>query len=90
MIGLDSIQEIENELQNIEIALREPQTDERYTALYAAQQALRWAMDPVGFKSPYRTIQLGLCRPIGIQEDSKDYLADIHQGPSLSTHARAD
>jgi hypothetical protein len=55
---------IERELNRIEAALREPQTDERYCQLYAAQQALAWATEPDGFKSPYETIQRGLVQPL--------------------------
>jgi hypothetical protein len=53
---------LKQELEKIEIALREPQTEDSYCALYGAQQALCWAMNPVGF-APYRTIQRGLVRP---------------------------
>jgi hypothetical protein len=68
--------ELKIELERIEVALREPQTEERYCALYGAQQALCWAMNPVGFKSPYRTIQLGLVRPpTDIPVGPADYLA---------------
>ena len=59
------------ELERIERALRDPQTDERYCQLYAAQQALAWAINPSGFASPYATIQRGLIRPLSdIQEGS--------------------
>jgi hypothetical protein len=61
-----------------------------YALLLIFQQAIRWLIEPAGFKSPNRTIQLGLCRPTGIQQDSRDYLADIHLGLSSSTHVHAD
>jgi hypothetical protein len=71
---------IRTELDRIETALRDPQTDERYCQLYAAQQALAWAMNPSGFKSLFETIQRGLVRPFrDTQEDevgcpSQNYL----------------
>ncbi len=40
----------------------------RYDELYAAQQALEWALEPSGTKSPYAMIT-------GIQEGSGDYPA---------------
>lgn len=44
-------------------------------SLYAAQQALAWALEPSGIKSPYEMIT-------GIQEGSEDYSADLHHLPS--------
>ena len=41
------------ELNRIALALREPQPPQRYAELYAAQQALSWALEPDGFRSPY-------------------------------------
>ena len=68
---------ISEELERIERALREPQTDERYCQLYAAQQALVWALNPDAFASPYSTIQRGLVRPLkGTQEGSEDCRGD--------------
>ena len=43
------------ELDRISAALREPHVA-NYDQLYAAQQALSWALDPVVFKSPYETV----------------------------------
>jgi len=48
---------IDRELEQIEAALHEPQTGERYGQLYAAQQALKWATEPQGFATPLDTIQ---------------------------------
>jgi hypothetical protein len=47
---------VERELEKISAALREPRIAEdtnEYQRLYAAQQALSWALEPTGFKSPY-------------------------------------
>jgi hypothetical protein len=71
---------IARELERLEKALGEPQTDERYCQLYAAQQALAWAVDPDGFASPYATIQRGLVRPLtGTREGSEDCQAALRQ-----------
>ncbi len=89
-IFLDSCKgnEIAAELAHIETALREPQTDERYYQLYAAQQALAWALNPGTVASPYLTIQRGLVRPlIHTQEDSGDCLAESRHCASSGTSA---
>jgi hypothetical protein len=45
---------VERELQRIAVALnQEAETTERYGRLYAAQQALSWALEPRAFRSPY-------------------------------------
>ena len=43
---------IERELGRIEAALREPRFADQYDQLYAAQQALSWALEPEGFQRP--------------------------------------
>ncbi len=52
----DGIGFVQRELQRIETALREEQHAERRGQLYAAQQALSWALEPIGFASPYDAI----------------------------------
>ena len=44
---------IQRELDRIERALAEPRATDEYSRLYAAQQALAWALEPKGFKAPY-------------------------------------
>ena len=44
---------VQRELDRIGEALTQPQSDNRYMELYAAQQALKWAVEPTDFKSPY-------------------------------------
>jgi hypothetical protein len=59
---------IQRELDRINAALHEPRFvdgTEEYRQLYAAQQALSWALDPEIFKAPYETI-------IGTLGDSED------------------
>jgi len=46
--------EISAELERIERALQEPQIDERYMQLYAAQQALTWATNAGCLHGPTR------------------------------------
>jgi hypothetical protein len=78
---------IERERARIEVALREPQTPERYCQLYAAQQALAWATEPTGYASPYDTIQRGRVLPLrDILEGSEDCLAEARPPWSSGIH----
>ena len=43
---------IERELQRIGQALRAEPNGEKYGELYAAQQALAWALDPNNYRAP--------------------------------------
>jgi hypothetical protein len=43
---------IQGELGKIGVALVETKDPERYNRLYAAQQALAWALNPAAFRSP--------------------------------------
>lgn len=47
---------VQRELDGIAVALRETTNPERYGRLYAAQQALCWALDPEGYVSPLETV----------------------------------
>jgi len=51
---------LERELERISEAVRSRQADQsdtdEYRQLYAAQQALAWALEPDGFRAPYETI----------------------------------
>ena len=62
---------IQAELAKIEAALHEPQTDERYVALYAAQQALTWAINPDIAMPPYVAIQLDRVRPLPVSASNE-------------------
>ncbi len=57
---------IQRDLDRIGNALRDNPDANDYDRLYVAQQALAWATDPEGFKSP-----MGVIR--GIQEAKEDY-----------------
>jgi len=48
---------VARELERLAAALRQTPRPERYPELYAAQQALSWAIDPDAFKSPLDAIQ---------------------------------
>ena len=61
---------IERELDEIAQALREPRFADQYDRLYAAQQALSWAIEPDGFKRPYDMIT-------GTPADSADCSASL-------------
>lgn len=70
---------IERELERISEAVRARQgenanTDE-YRQLYAAQQALSWALDPTGFRAPFDTV-------MGIPVAPVDCQAGSHQAES--------
>lgn len=54
---------IQAELDRLRTALNERPDAPEYERLYAAQQALSWASDPMGFKAPYAMV-------MGIQEGS--------------------
>lgn len=66
---------VERELFRLEVALRDGQHSERYDRLYVAQQALRWALEPSGFASPYDMV-------MGIQAEPTGCSADPHPLPS--------
>jgi hypothetical protein len=46
---------VERELERIQSALGDP-SDPKQAALWAAQQALAWVLEPSGFQSPYGAI----------------------------------
>ena len=69
---------IQRELDRIGNALTGAQSGNRYAELYAAQQALAWAMEPTGFKPPYDM----LASATGTQEGSGD--CPEENGRSLS------
>lgn len=56
---------IERELGRLHKALDEGVGDPRYPEIYAAQQALSWALDPQAFRAPMAYLK-------GIREGSVD------------------
>ena len=74
---------LERELDRIAVELRNPIPDDRYTQLYAAQQALAWAKFPEGSMSPYEAIMNGKVQPLihDTHEGSEDCSAALrHSG----------
>lgn len=63
-IGNGTVGFVARELERLSVALREPQPPDRYVELYAAQQALSWALDPENFQAPTVTISKGLVVPL--------------------------
>lgn len=55
---------VQRELDRIRAALREAPSPECCAKLHAAQQALSWAIEPIGFASPYDAI-MGTPQAIG-------------------------
>jgi len=55
--------------------LAHKESDEKYQLLYAARQALVWAIEPIGYKSPYNMI-------MGIQGEQANCLSFPHPLPS--------
>lgn len=47
---------VQRELRRIAVALREAPSPECYERLHVAQQALSWALEPTGYRSPYDMI----------------------------------
>jgi hypothetical protein len=69
---------IARELEKLNSDLCTNPKGDRYAEIYAAQQALAWALDPKSVKSPTTLL-------MGIQADSVDCLVDIHQPSSPNT-----
>jgi hypothetical protein len=62
---------VESEIKRINERLpRLDDKSEQYGKLYAAQQALSWALNQTAYKAPYDMI-------MGIQGDSKDCLDEL-------------
>jgi hypothetical protein len=75
---------IQRELDRIGNAIRQSNPVPHYDELYAAQQALMWALDPSSYKSPY-----DLLVPISdTPGDSEGYPAGNDRSRSLGSPAR--
>lgn len=73
---------MKNELDRLHGSLTSDEPPQNYAELYAAQQALRWALEPETFKSPHD--MLVTCS----QPDLKGCLAE--NGHSEFSDSRAD
>lgn len=69
---------VQRELKRIQEMLPSRQCDPRFRELYAAQQALEWALEPNGVKSPFDMI-------MGTPGDLADCSAALHLLPSSDT-----
>ncbi len=83
---------IENELHRCKTMMSaDDKNDLRYMLLYAVQQTLEFALNPLAVASPVDIVLNGKVQPIkGIQEDSEDYLAVLHRRLSLDTCCQND
>ena len=81
-----STETIQHELDRIAVDLRNPipVPDDRYTNLYAAQQALAWALSPDGAMSPYEAIMNGKVQPLikDTREGSEDCSVALRRSQS--------
>ena len=66
---------VARELERLSRALGEGAENPRYPEIYAAQQALSWALEPQGFAAPYAML-------LDIPEVSGDCSAPVHQPQS--------
>lgn len=82
---------IEREINRLAAALRQLQRGETYQRLYAAQQALSWAMEPNGFASPLDSIARNATEQFtDIQEGSEDCSPLPHPPASSDTCCQTD
>lgn len=73
---------VARELEKIQAAIGAP-TDANHAALWAAQQALAWALEPNAFQSPLSSIT-------GSSEGSSDCLVGTRPQSSLQSAARIE
>ena len=66
---------VQRELDRIAARLRSDVPESEYAQLYAAQQALSWALEPRGFKAPYDAIT-------GTPEGSEGCPSSSYRDPS--------
>ena len=78
MPAIQRIGFVQRELDRIAVALLAEPSQECYAPVVAAQQALSWALEPVGFKSPYDSI-------MGIPEAPADCSGDPRLPESSDT-----
>jgi hypothetical protein len=63
---------IGGELNRLAVALRDGERPECYREMYAAQQALAWALEPLRCASPYDSITGGTpATPVGCSDESR-------------------
>ena len=72
---------IQVELDRISEKLRNYPDPNEHAGLFAAQQALEWARNPVAFQAPFVAVT-------GSSGDSTDYSGEIHPPQSSDTSVR--
>ena len=72
---------IQREIDRIQVALVSIKDERRYQELYAAQQALAWALEPIGMVSPVAVI-------LGTPEVQEGCWAEARPTPFSNTRAR--
>lgn len=80
---------IENELLRCKSELQKA-SGEQYSFLYAIQQALEWALDPMSCATPVDTVLNGKVVTKDIQEDLVGCSAALHPQPSSDTCSHND
>lgn len=73
---------LQREFTRLNEALRDESLSEKKELLYAAQQAIAWALDPLAYRSPFRFIT-------GSSASSEDCLACLGQPQSLCNDAQS-
>lgn len=68
---ISQIDVMERELERLKSALQLPQPPGRFAQIYAAQQALAWAINPEGYGSPMDVIERG-----AVPSSARDIPAD--------------
>lgn len=74
------MEHVQAELERIRVRLVNRPHPNEHAGLYAAQQALEWALDPSGFKAPYAMVT-------GIREASRDCCPTSRPEPFEHTDA---
>jgi len=70
---------IQRELDRLAIEMKAPVNSEKFGQLYAAQQALSWALEPSNLAAPCEVIRSGRASRIsGTPEGSEGCLAHHH------------
>lgn len=67
---------VQREIDRLNAEIAKVSDGNRQAELYAAQQALSWALDPDGFRSPYDML-------MGIPVNSEDCQAEPRPAPFL-------
>jgi len=78
---------VKNELLRCKSEMRKA-SKERYSFLYAIQQAMEWVLDPMSYATPIDTVLSDKVGAMDIPASSKDCSAAPRPTPSLGTCSR--